>query len=355
MMAADVAAAISEEADASEEVADFYTLDASVETNSSEDVNELAFTSMLFKDAGQAEIDGSMPIQIMAYSMVDGLDESVESYEFTPEMVMRSLSLSDLTETMDPETALFDQSTIFETGFFEGSTPDDAAIAFPSIEVALDDSNSPVIYYMMGSSGGNEDGEVQVEQASSEDLDFHVMNFSTQNQWHNSSFPEDIDGSNSVTPVDVLILINVLNQGGRGSIGNFDLTTISADQSYLDVNRDQSITPIDALIVINYINSNTPSSEQTNEDADANNQTSLFAPEIGRMAIIAGDEKIESSQQDADVMLDYYVEGVDSFEADSSAARIAYTLVADYADGVESDAKAVDAVFEDELSELLSI
>jgi uncharacterized protein (DUF2249 family) len=65
---------------------------------------------------------------------------------------------------------------------------------------------------------------------------------------HNFRFPEDSNGSGSVSPVDLLLVINQLNQGR-------DAVTRMAPQSFAtDINADSNLSPIDALLVLNYLN-----------------------------------------------------------------------------------------------------
>lgn len=359
MMAADVAEAISEEAIASEEIAEVYTMSAPVD--GTEDVSELAFITMQFDVSDSSEaIDGTEPIVFKAYSLIDGSDDYVEtSVEITPEMVMRAFSFEDAVEGIDKEIALFDDSEIFQTMVIDSVEPTDGAIELFSFDTTGVDENvdgSPFIYYSMMGSSSDEDGEVQVLESTSDDVDIQVMNFSLQNRWHNASFPEDIDGNSSVTPVDVLIVINALNEVGRGALVNIDLSQDSVGLSYLDVNHDTAVTPIDALIVINYINASRQDASFINEDSDSNSRSSLFAPEVGRLV---GDAKALLSEEDlsnqqlATEDSDLSFDSSDVMDGDSSAARIAYAVIEGDSTEVDSDSKVTDAAFEDGAIDLL--
>ncbi len=361
MMAADVAEAISEDAIASEVIADVYTLAAPVKDADSEDVGELAFTTMLFEASDSSEaIDGSEPIMFKAYSLIDGSDDYVEtSVEITPEMVMRTFSFEDAVEGVDKELALFDDSEIFQTMVVDSIESIDWSIELFSFDATGVDENvdgSPFIYYSMIGSGSNEDGEVRILESTSDDVDIQVTNFSLQNRWHNSSFPADIDGNNSVTPVDVLIVINALNEIGRGALVNIDLSQDSVGLSYLDVNHDTAVTPIDALIVINYINSSRQDASLINEDSESNSQSSLFAPEVGRIVgdardFLSGDD-LSDEQLDTENS-DISHDSSDVMDGDSFASRIAYAIIEDASTEVDSDAKVIDAAFEDGAIDLL--
>ena len=68
--------------------------------------------------------------------------------------------------------------------------------------------------------------------------------------WHNSNKPLDVDNDLTVSPLDVLTLINDLN-----SLGTRKLPTVRpVGQWFLDVDNDGSATPLDVLMVINFIN-----------------------------------------------------------------------------------------------------
>ncbi|SMP52868.1 pre-peptidase C-terminal domain-containing protein [Neorhodopirellula lusitana] len=66
--------------------------------------------------------------------------------------------------------------------------------------------------------------------------------------------PADVNDSGAVTPLDALLVINVLNQTG----GSLDLSNVPAGvilPPYPDVNGDGTVAPLDALLVINRLNS----------------------------------------------------------------------------------------------------
>jgi len=67
-------------------------------------------------------------------------------------------------------------------------------------------------------------------------------------RWHNASNPLDVDDDQSISPLDVLRLIDQINKyGARQSQG--------VGEIFCDVDNDGSITPLDVLSVINGINS----------------------------------------------------------------------------------------------------
>jgi hypothetical protein len=66
--------------------------------------------------------------------------------------------------------------------------------------------------------------------------------------WHNSANPYDVDGDNTISPLDVLSIVNYLNVFGSGPI------SAGSPPPYLDVDSDNFVSPLDVLIVINYLN-----------------------------------------------------------------------------------------------------
>lgn len=70
---------------------------------------------------------------------------------------------------------------------------------------------------------------------------------------HNSSGPTDVNGDGHTDPLDALLVINILNQGGPALAGD-PFSTGGEDVHFYDVNGDGLITPLDALIIINEIN-----------------------------------------------------------------------------------------------------
>ncbi len=65
----------------------------------------------------------------------------------------------------------------------------------------------------------------------------------------NASMPLDVTGDLSVSPLDVLAIINALNLAGNNS------EPTSNSEIFVDTNGDGALSPLDALLVINYLNS----------------------------------------------------------------------------------------------------
>jgi hypothetical protein len=72
--------------------------------------------------------------------------------------------------------------------------------------------------------------------------------------WTNPLLPYDVDADRTVSPLDVLVLINDLNRNGTHEL---PLVPDNSDPPppYLDPDDDGTVSPLDALVVINYLNS----------------------------------------------------------------------------------------------------
>jgi hypothetical protein len=68
--------------------------------------------------------------------------------------------------------------------------------------------------------------------------------------WQNTIIAEDVSGDQSVSPLDVLTLINDINTFSARSLEG----SPAGVTPYLDVNGDRFISPLDVLMVINFLN-----------------------------------------------------------------------------------------------------
>ncbi len=88
----------------------------------------------------------------------------------------------------------------------------------------------------------------------------------SQKPWRNAGEPHDVDDDGLVAPLDVLLIINVLND-----VGPYELPRPTAAETpppFYDTNGDGWIAPSDALQVINYLNDLVPA-EAEGESAPA--------------------------------------------------------------------------------------
>ena len=67
--------------------------------------------------------------------------------------------------------------------------------------------------------------------------------------WHNAARPTDVDNDGFVSPIDAVLIINLLNAGLGGPV------PIGNPPPFYDVDGDNFISPTDAVLVINELNS----------------------------------------------------------------------------------------------------
>ncbi len=80
-------------------------------------------------------------------------------------------------------------------------------------------------------------------------LDFQVVTVRVRSSHQNAPNRLDVNGDNSVDPIDALIVINFLN----GTDSNGAVSSL-ASPPYRDVNGDLFVTPADVLLIVNYLN-----------------------------------------------------------------------------------------------------
>ncbi len=85
----------------------------------------------------------------------------------------------------------------------------------------------------------------------------------------------DVDGTTFVTPLDALLIINILNSVGRGPAATIMAGYIGPAQ-YPDTNGDNQISPLDALLIINYLNARSGAGEGEGEGQGEGEGASTF-------------------------------------------------------------------------------
>ncbi len=135
---------------------------------------------------------------------------------------------------------------------------------------------------------------------------------------HNPHFSLDVSSDGYVSPLDALLVINVLNsQSPNAPRGQRGYT--AADSVYVDTNGDGLVSPMDVLLVINYLNyeaiqrvrgegessaidTTAYSSVQVELDIDLRSTFATLAPIVERTDMVWGEE--ESLYADAVETLD---------------------------------------------------
>ncbi len=88
----------------------------------------------------------------------------------------------------------------------------------------------------------------------------------------------DVNADGFITPIDALLIINLLNSGGSGPVAG-----LPAPPPYRDVSGDNFISPLDALLVINYLNFRGRTGSGEGEMQGEGEWSQLMAPiDVGR-------------------------------------------------------------------------
>jgi hypothetical protein len=98
--------------------------------------------------------------------------------------------------------------------------------------------------------------------------------------WQNAELAADVDGSGTVTPLDVLLVINWLNTRSSGPVPGSPPDWTSGSCLFVDVSGDDFVAPIDVLFAVNYLNGRSLSAPQAaeGEGITAFNTTSVPYP-----------------------------------------------------------------------------
>ena len=114
-----------------------------------------------------------------------------------------------------------------------------------------------------------------------------VGNAVDSNPLHNTRSPYDVDSDGSISPLDVLIVINVLNNYPKFPSNDPVRTYYTIGQQKADPDNDRTISPLDALSIINYLNRNKGSGEgeadglKVGAGSDQNGATDDFFAQLG--------------------------------------------------------------------------
>ena len=85
------------------------------------------------------------------------------------------------------------------------------------------------------------------------------------NLLHNTPSPLDVDSDGFISPLDVLVVINVLNNYPKFPSNDPVRTFYTIGQMKADPDNDRTISPLDVLTIINYLNSRRGSGEGEGE------------------------------------------------------------------------------------------
>lgn len=99
----------------------------------------------------------------------------------------------------------------------------------------------------------DERGDTPVEEIPNKAL--------TEPLFYSEKFLFDTNGDGSISPLDVLTIINRINQNGAGVEVGLGEDEDSQSNDFLDANVDGSVSPLDVLVLINYLNSRSQNGE----------------------------------------------------------------------------------------------
>ncbi|MCA9127078.1 MAG: DUF4114 domain-containing protein [Planctomycetales bacterium] len=101
-------------------------------------------------------------------------------------------------------------------------------------------------------------------------------------QWHNSAFPVDVNDDGILSPIDALLIINMINARGAQSVDSLPIPPFMA---LIDTNKDQFLSPLDVLLVINALNqaSAFPPPEGENSPWDEDDSKRQFADAVDQL------------------------------------------------------------------------
>lgn len=106
----------------------------------------------------------------------------------------------------------------------------------------------------------------------------------------NDSNHLDVNGDDSITSLDALLVINLLNRGfDEGS--QIDSQAANSNPYFVDVNGDDRLSPLDALLIINYLNTREAGEGEASSklsQADASDISTLASPLVDRAALQTG-------------------------------------------------------------------
>ena len=105
--------------------------------------------------------------------------------------------------------------------------------------------------------------------------------------WHNDNQPMDVDGNGTISALDVLQIVNLLNQHSAQSTDNMEDAIFSPQRAasrtrpmlHADVNEDSSISALDVLLIVNHINQRFVAAGENNVAVDYSVYDELFADE----------------------------------------------------------------------------
>jgi VCBS repeat-containing protein len=179
--------------------------------------------------------------------------------------------------------------------------------------------------------------------------------------YHNAANPPDVSGDDGVSPLDALLVINMVNSYGTGAI-----PPATPLDLYVDVNADGLLTAGDALGVVNYLNAAAAAGAGAGEGEAALEQNSTLnvsptLPPANAPLLTIPDARLSRPVERAAVTPGETLRALPSMTSDEAhrpddSARVSRVVAADEADmlfeGLDSDYPGVDDALTDILQEV---
>lgn len=101
----------------------------------------------------------------------------------------------------------------------------------------------------------------------------------------------DVNNDGEITPLDALLIFNLLNAGQTQA----PAPSISGG-SFVDINNDGEVSPLDALLVINHLNSQPPASPSPEEDEGEGEAVTVDAADEFFANLVAADDAVTGAK-----------------------------------------------------------
>ena len=112
--------------------------------------------------------------------------------------------------------------------------------------------------------------------------------------WHNFDITQDVNGGGAVTPLDALLIINLLNVARGKSVYELSQPT-DGSKLFADTNNDELISPLDALLVINILNARGRDAGEGERAAAASVRENVLSADYVDLAIWEMERKARSN------------------------------------------------------------
>ncbi len=190
----------------------------------------------------QGALSNETTVTVQVIAPPTAIDDTATTDETEP------VAIDVLLNDLDPDGSIDTASVVVQSGPSHGS-------------VVVDSVTGVITYIPQLNFNGTDEFTYTVD-----DFDGATSNVATVTvtvepirHWQNpgTAFPRnelDVNDDGQITPLDVLIVINALNQGLGGPLPT--PTPNFKPPPFYDTNGDSLLTAIDALIIINYLNDN---------------------------------------------------------------------------------------------------